>query len=418
MKFSEYVILGRQGMMMDPLGLLSPYTALQDKLFKQFTVLSNFPAYHGVLALIYEALADSGITPKHKDFSLQFRRAEILWGVLHTSDAASSSVLNITKYNALMRDQGTLSLNDIKKTDRIYSSLAYGTLGHYSSPSITWGILNKSGQHLTERGDELAAAFGKRKGKSLRNALDSWRNGDAWDLSRFGEFAVFFETEASPDPAEKDVWRRLIDEYCERTPLVRSLWDKPLTVVENEKWQSDAVCYAAGFEEWRARYAPLKAELTQIELFQRLVGLVQHIFEREYLSCAEKGNRPLPFTELEDDLAAALRATACAYVETPGFNDSKGLFQDLTDVRDYQDAAQRIHAHHLAHQKSKGSLPFMEDGEIRVRDKFDIRSYGERRSALESAGSRNARVALIAFQHRRDWHFQRAGRYYRYARAA
>ncbi|MDR8085776.1 hypothetical protein, partial [Acinetobacter baumannii] len=77
------------------------YTALQDKLFKQFTVLSNLPAYHGVLALVYKLLAERGVTPEHKDFSLQFRRAEILWGVLHTADSTSSSVLNITKYSAL-----------------------------------------------------------------------------------------------------------------------------------------------------------------------------------------------------------------------------------------------------------------------------------------------------------------------------
>jgi hypothetical protein len=38
-------------MMMDPLGFLSPYSALQDKLFKQFTVLSNLPTYHSLLAL-------------------------------------------------------------------------------------------------------------------------------------------------------------------------------------------------------------------------------------------------------------------------------------------------------------------------------------------------------------------------------
>ena len=54
-KFSEYVILGRQGLMIEPFAYLSPYTALQDKLFKKFTVLSNFPAYHGVLALMFMA---------------------------------------------------------------------------------------------------------------------------------------------------------------------------------------------------------------------------------------------------------------------------------------------------------------------------------------------------------------------------
>jgi hypothetical protein len=415
MKFSEYVILGRQGLMMDPLGFLSPYTALQDKLFKQFTVLSNLPAYHGVLALVYKWLAERGVTPEHKDFSLQFRRAEILWGLLHTADAASSSVLNITKYTALMRDRDTLALPDIKKTDRIYSSLSYGTLGHYSSPSSTWGILNKGGKQLTEWGIELAVAFSKRERKCLHTALGAWWDGQSWDLGRINDYATLFETEALPNRAEAQVWRKLIREYCERTPQARSLWERPLTVEEDAAWHRDAASYAAGFDEWRVRYAPLKTELIQIELFQQLVGLVQHIFEREYLCCDEKGNGPLAFGELEEDLAGALRATASAYVQTPDASDSKGLFAGLTQVCDYQEAAQRILAHHIAHQKAKGSLPFIEDGELRVRNKFTIRSYDERRSALASAGGRGARLALIAFQHRRDWHFQRASRYHRYA---
>lgn len=403
--------------MMDPLGFLSPYTALQDKLFKQFTVLSNLPAYHGVLALVYKLLAERGVTPEHKDFSLQFRRAEILWGVLHTADSTSSSVLNITKYSALMRDRDSIALRDIKKTDRIYSSLGYGTLGHYSSPSGTWGILNKAGKQLTERGIELAAAFSKREGKCLHAALDAWWDGQSWDAELINDYAPRFEAGAPPNRAEAEVWRKLIREYCERTPQVRSLWEQPLTEKEDAHWQRDAATYAAGFDAWRVRYAPLKTELTQVELFQQLVGLVQHIFEREYLCCAEKGNRPLPLDELEEDLAGALRATARAYGEMPGASDSKGLFAGLTQVCDYRDAAQRILAHHLAHQKAKGSVPFIEDGEIRVRDKFDVCSYGERRSALAAAGGRRARLALIAFQHRRDWHFQRASRYHRYAQA-
>jgi hypothetical protein len=418
MKFSEYVILGRQGMMMDPLGFQSPYTTLQDKLFKQFTVLSNHPAYHGVLALIYSVLAEAGVTPKHKEFSLQFRRAEILWGMFHAVDSASSSVLNITKYAALIGDRESMALGVIKQSDRIYSRLGYGTLGHYSSPSTTWGILNKSGQNLTERGGDLAAAFSEREGKSLRKALASWLVGDSWDLSRLEQFASLFEIAATPDRAEAAVWRQVIDEYCERNSQTRCLWEKPLTAEEEKAWQNDAMTYAAGFDRWRSQYAPLKAELTQIELFQQLSGLVQHIFEREYLACAQKGNQPLPFSELEKDLAVALRETASAYTQTPDFSDSKGLFAALTDVRDYQEAAQGICLHHIAHQKAKGSVPFMEGGEIRVRDKFDMDSYGKRRSALESAASRSARIALIAFQHPRDWHFKRAGDYHRYAHQA
>lgn len=417
MKFSEYVILGRQGLLMDPLGFLSPYTALQDKLFKQFTVLSNQPACHGVLALIYTFLAERGIAPGQKDFALQFRRAEILWGLLHTVESASSSVLNITKYTALMRERDSLALGDIAKTDRIYASLGYGTLGHYSSPSSTWGLLDKAGKQLTARGNELASAFGKRQGKSLRAALDSWWDGASWDVRRMNDYAPLFETGAPAGRAEAQVWRTLIREYCERTPAIRCLWDRPVTAKEDEEWQRDAPSYAAGFDQLRARYAPLKTELTRIELFQQLIGLVQHIFEREYHSCDHRGNGPLPFDELEEDLASALRTTARAYGQLLEASDTKGLFASLTEVGDYRDAAQRILAHHVAHQKAKGSVPFLEDGELRVRDKFVLNDHIERRSALAAAGGRGARLALVAFQHRRDWHFQRANRYHLHAQA-
>lgn len=400
---------------MDPLGFLTPYSALQDKLFRQFTVLSNLPAYHGVLALIYQYLAETGTTPKKESFSLEFRRVEIFWGVLHAVGASRASVLNITKYKELMRDRDSLALSDVKATDRAYLRLSYGTLGHYSSPSTTWGILTKSGQQLTEPGSALAAAFSKRNGQSLLKALDSWRQGASWDLTRLKALAMSFEAGAAPERAEAAVWRQLIAEYCERTPQSRSLWGNPLSDDEYDRWHRDPAHYAAGFDAWRGRYAPLSAELTQIQRFEQLVGLVQHIFEREYLSCAEQGNGALPFSDLEDGLARLLRQTAAAYVKDPGYNDTKGLFAGLADVSDYRDAAQRICAHHVAHQKSKGSVPFMEDGELRVRDKYEMRSHGERRSALEAAGSPAARLEVIAFQHRRDWHFQRASRYHQYA---
>ena len=418
MKFSEYVILGRQGLMMDPLGFQSPVTALQDKLFKQFTVLSNHPAYHGALALIYSLLRERGVPATHKEFPLQFRRAEILWGLFHAVDSAAASILNITKYAALLRDRESHALDQIKKTDRIFSRLGYGTLGHYSSPSTTWGILGKGGLQLTGTGDDLAAAFSERKGESLRKALASWLDGDSWDTARIEHFSSLFEMAATPDRTETRVWRRLIEEYCERTPQVRCLWESPLTEEEEKIWHRDAATHAAGFDELRSRYSPLKDVLTQIELFQQLTGLVQHIFEREYLTCDVKENGSLPFTGLERDLTTALRDTACAYMQTPNFSDSKGLFQGLTEVRDYDEAAQLICLHHIAHQKAKGSLPFMEDGEIRVRGKFEIASFGERRGALESASTRSARIALIAFQYPRDWHFKRASNYHRYAQLA
>ena len=69
MNLSEYVITVGSGLFMDPLRFMRPYAALQDLLFKQFTVLSNHPSYHGMLALIYRFLNQKNITPSNKDFS-------------------------------------------------------------------------------------------------------------------------------------------------------------------------------------------------------------------------------------------------------------------------------------------------------------------------------------------------------------
>lgn len=49
MKFSEYIVIESTGSSVDPLGFLRPSSAIADGLFKQFTVLSNHPAYQGFL---------------------------------------------------------------------------------------------------------------------------------------------------------------------------------------------------------------------------------------------------------------------------------------------------------------------------------------------------------------------------------
>jgi hypothetical protein len=418
MKFSEYVVLGRQELTLDPLGFLAPYTALQDKFFKQFTVLSNQPACHGVLALIYQCLQDDGIAPGHKKFTFEFRRAEIFWGILHALNTDNASVLNIRKYNDLMRDRVELSVYDIRNNDRIYASLSYGVLGHYSSPSTTWGILSKFGKQLTELGTELGTAFGKRDGRSLRKAIDVWRKGDNWDVGQLRALSSLFGAKPPPSVDEAKVWRKLIKEYCERLPQSRTLWEQPLSEKTLEGWKKTPISYQNGFAELQTRYAPLSAELGLVQHFEQLLGLVQHIFEREYLSVSEQGNSLLPISGLETQLVNQLGKVAAAYVRLPGHHDTKGLFQSLAGVGDYRDAADLICAHHVAHQKSKGNIPFIEDGSLRIGKKFDFATYEERRSALEKAGSGNGKLAVIAHHYRRDWHFQRASLYHQYAHHA
>lgn len=418
MKFSEYVVLGRQELTLDPLGFLAPYTALQDKLFKQFTVLSNQPACHGILALIYQCLQDDGIVAGQNGFSFEFRRAEIFWGILHALGTGSASVLNIRKYNELIRDRVALSVGDIRNNDRIYASLSYGVLGHYSSPSTTWGILSKSGKRLTELGSELGAAFGKRNGQSLRKAVDAWRKGDKWNVDQLQALSSVFEAKAKPSMEEAKVWRRLIKEYCERLPQSRTLWERPLSDKHLEDWNKTPASYQDGFGKLQTRYASLSAELALIQNFEQLLGLVQHIFEREYLSVSEQGNGPPPISELDKQLVTQLGKVAAVYIQLPDHHDTKGLFQSLAKVGDYRDAAELICAHHVAHQKSKGNIPFIEDGSLRIGKKFDFPTYEERCRALRKAGNAHGKLAVIAHDYRRDWHFQRASLYHRYAHLA
>ena len=112
------------------------------------------------------------------------------------------------------------------------------------------------------------------------------------------------------------------------------------------------------------------------------------------------------FSVLEMELALSLRDTSAVYAQVSCYSDTKELFASLVNSSDYRDVAQRICSHHMAHQKSKGSVSFIEEGELRgARQIRHAWGYGERCSAREIA----ARLAVISFQCRRDWHFQRAG---------
>ena len=63
MYFSEYVVSERVSSFLDPLGFMRPAGVLSEKLFEQFTVLSNHPGYHGSYMRILKFLSERGATP-------------------------------------------------------------------------------------------------------------------------------------------------------------------------------------------------------------------------------------------------------------------------------------------------------------------------------------------------------------------
>lgn len=415
MKFSEYVVISRPVSIMDPLGFLGPFTALQDRLFRQFTVLSNHPAYHGVLALIYQLLASKGLTPKDKQFAHAFRQREVFWGLANV--VFGSPVLNVTKYRTIADQADSFSVQKIRKGHAVYARLAYGTLGHYTSPSVFWNLLTKSGQQLTGLGEELAQAFASRGGLSLKTVLQRWADGQAISRDETESYGQRFGLAGQPDDAERAVWRKIIAQYCEHRPHVAPLWNNPLSQEEIAAFNRDHVHYRAFFPSLRQRYPTLEHELNLMEEFERMSGLIQFIFEREYLFCQTRTDFPTCPGALEEQLSGELGRIAARFVSSAPEVDTKGLFASLAGLSAYDEVAAAIVGYHVRHQKSKGASPFLEEGRLLIRDRVRPADFFSSRAELDAATDKESRCMMVQYRARRDWHFGRASHFASYARS-
>lgn len=401
---------------MDPLGFMRPYASLQDILFKQFTILSNHPAYHGILSLIFKRLAEKGWAPGKDGFAREFRKMEILWGL--ANEAQDESILNTTKYERFM-GKGTISLNDIHPRDPIYYRLNYGTLGHYSSPSILWGLMSKDGRSLTRLGTELAEAVNKRDGQVFSDWLERWYvNKSEIDLSskEFRSFAEAYNIKSPPSDAERSVWTRLIQEYIDKHPAVNSLWQQPLSFDKHEAFGKDAASYSGFFQYVKQLYPDVAPQLYLWEIFEKLAALSQFIFEREYL-IRRPDAKDFDFSapgEIEEHAAKSVVALAGEYLTLPGHEDAKNLFKMISAESGYESVAGAICRHHVIHQKSKGVTAFIEDDHLLVMDKVGREPFDKLFDSLD-AGNPDQVVGAITYHYSRDWHFRRASLYSEYA---
>ncbi len=414
MKFSNYIILEKPGAFMDPLGFMKPYAALQDMLFKQFTILSNHPAYHGLLSCIFQKLETKGISPKQKDFSREFRKLEILWGIHNV--LAEESVLNITKYKELLdigNETNKFALKLIPKNHPIYVRLGYGTLGHYASPSILWGLLEKGGMRLTDSGIQLGKAYEERNGKNLSGLFDSWMTGET--ISIGSEMMDAFRLSAKPGKKEQLIWQNVIAAYCQKNPRISCLWDEPFSQDELIAFVENESSYKSFFPQLIVKYPSLRKEIELIRLFETLAAGVQFIFDREYLTCHYDTDFNFPAGAAEEAIARSLHKLSQEYVSSSG-QDARVLFRSLCTVSTYADTANAILEHHRTHQKAKGVSPFVDDGKLLVKDKVDKLNFTEFWENLSETNSIDNQLAMLNYRYRRDWHFGRATRYSDYAR--
>jgi len=412
MKFSEYTITQKPEQSVDPLGFTQPFGALRSRWYAQFTVLSNSPAYHGVLALVYQLLAERETTPGMEKFTRRFREAECLWGLANVT--AGQSILNVTKYQAILEGRSSIALKDIGYSNAIFRSLAYGTLGHYSNPSVAWCFLERGAARLTPLGNQLADAFATRERQSLRGALERWLDGKAITSAELQTLGNAYSIDKTPLGAERKVWRAAVHAWCNHAPDTRAIWTDPPTADELQTLRDDAAAYRNFFPVMATRFPRLAQSFEQADRFEAMSAVCLFLFEREYLLCHDAGPAlPAP-GDVESQLAAALARLAKEYMAQNFNHDTKGLFGALAVASGHSAITTIIMRHHVDHQKGKNTQPYMDNGELRVRDRFDRQAFTALHEELADQDSANERVALLTYRYRRDWHFDRAVRYARY----
>lgn len=414
MKFSEYTLVARPEQSLDPLGFTQPFSALRSRLYPQFTVLSNAPAYHGVFALVYELLAARQLTPGSEGFSRRFREAECLWGLACVS--AGNSVLNVTKYEATLAGRDELCLKDLGRGNALYRSLAYGTLGHYSNPSMAWGFLERGGKHLTPLGTALAKTFAVRGKHSLRDAITHWLDGATLTRDELVALGKAYGLDSPPASSERKAWEEAVTDWSLRAGPCAALWKMPPDQQELDALRDDAAHYHKFFTTLTAHYPGLTDVLRQAHRFEVMSSLCQFIFTREYLLCHDDGLVPAP-GDLELNVVERLSALALEVQSETSRQASQDWMSTLATTTDYASAAELIVQHHIRHQQSKGAQPYLDkDRRLLVRERFDRKTFTALHEELVTIANPTAQIDRLAFAHRRDWHFDRALRYVRYIR--
>ena len=414
MKFADYVVTETVGNSVDPLGYLRPSGEVSGGLFRQFTVLSNHPAYHGFLAFAFSNLAGRSVTPTKRDFSRKVRDLEILWGVLNVR--AGESLVNVTKFHPLTQLEA-LRLEEVSRRPALYARLNYGVLGHYSSPSAFWKIIEPGGAGLTALGTELAIAWRRRAGHDFSVLVDRWLNNeDMFAIDGLEKWGEAYRLNATPEKSEQRVWQSLIDGLCLRDPVLAPIWRKPVPK-EVLSLSADENLYPGFFPALREHYAGQDELCRRVELcnrFERLSGLVQFVYEWEYVRRLDE-NRVLGLSngEIPKVVTREIKYAAEHFIAGQGEREFWSLPATLATIDSYEAMATTILAHHTRHQRSKGASPFIAGDAVAVQDRVNgpefVRFFGD---MVKDPGLLSD---ATQWRYHRNWHFSRAHDWQRYA---
>lgn len=417
MKFTDYVVTETTGNSVDPLGYLKPSGVVSSKVFRQFTVLSNHPAYQGFLAFAFSYLAGRSITPSKRDFARRIRDLEILWGILNVR--AGDSVVNVTKFEPLA-NLDSLRLSQVRQRPALYARLNYGVLGHYASPSAIWKILEPGGSGLTSHGDELATAWRYRQGCDFAHLADQWLNDcDLFAIDDLETWQTRYRLSAEPEKPEKKIWQSLIEEFCSKDQAIAPLWQKP--VPQDILALSTAEdTYPLFFPALQTHYAgshELCRRIERCNRFERLTGLVQFVFEWQYVQRLDE-IRVIGLTtgNLPSLVTSEIAKAATKLLPEPDEKEVWYLPATLAGIADHKTMAEAILAHHTRHQRSKGASPFITGDSIAVQERVRTKEFV---NFFETMVSNPGQLLdAVQWRYHRNWHFWRAHEWQRYAGVA
>lgn len=409
---SEYTIVEKAAQALDPLGLMQPATALRDALFPQFTVLTRHPAHLGLLCAVWQAL-DSESTTKGTSMARRFRDAEVLWGV--ACAANGERPVNITKFQQLVDGDRPLSLPGIPRHDAIFKRLSYGTLGHYSRPAMTWGLLRRGNEGLTPLGKRLGDGFSARAGDGgLRSLLNLWQRGQAFDREALRRMATKFGLGAAASKLEREAWREAIEQHVDAAPSRRVLWEDLLDASVLDAANNTPASWRAVWQHAIERYPSLQPILKRIDLFERLTAGLQFLFDWR-LTQAEFSGEAAKF-KVREDLADALSLLAREYIALPGDHASVPLIARAAEASPKIDAlAHGVLEHHMAHHRKKQVRPFLTHDGIQVRGRTDRQQLGKILSEIANAPDVGSALDALQLHYRRDWHFAKCRLWKRHA---
>lgn len=421
-QFSLYTPIDEIGGSRNPLGIQGAQTAWIRKFLPQFTVLTSNPRSHGLLCSIYWYFSKNGLKYPKLGFARNFRLAETLWGLAQTQQENRETVININKFENLLKvfgDTDLYSANEIfkKKFDaRLFSTISYGTLGFYINPSIRWRMLEEGGKKLTTLGSQLGEAFAVETG--FKKLLDEWfSNGiniKSTAIEKFSEKSIMTSHPAKIGKKELKAYEDILNEFIISRKNLHDLWCSGDPNFSELKSNADE--YKNYFKELASIYN-LPDVLDGVCKFERATALIEFLFEYGY--CRIKYRDELPFDEDRKNLIIKSLSLAVAEYINCGslFSVSCNVISSIAATRsDFEAYMDTILTEHKRIQTLKGKRNYYNIEEILQPGAIDSGRVIE--ILDETKDDTEVFIETIIYYYRKDWHFEKMARYKNVMRSA